>query len=134
MPTQIKGVYSGRSWFTDGKTEQITFHQIYHDVTQGDVGFLYSCGVWGRNRQDIVQKRFHHVEVRTQESDGSDAKTLGGLASEDDVLGVAAGGKTNQYITGMTQSLHLPGKNLVKAIVVAGSGEGGRVGGQSNRG
>lgn len=57
------------------------------------------------------------------ESDRNQSKFLGGLQSQNDIGGIAAGGNSDGNITGLSEGLHLASENLVEAEIVRDRGD-----------
>ncbi len=102
------------------------------DVLEGEVGLLDVHGDIGGDDDAVVAERAHFAAARTGETDGGDADDFGLGEGFEDVFGVARGGDAEEDIAGLAEGFELAGEEVVEAVVVAGGGEDGGVGGEGD--
>lgn len=91
--------------------------------------FLSSGRGVGRDDDFVVGQAGCAAAAFAEDGDGGQALLLRGLQGQDQVVGVAAGGEHHQRISRLPNAFHLPGKELVKSIVIPNAGLQRRVGG-----
>lgn len=80
----------------------------------------------------MVAEVAHSAAVVAGEADGGDAHFFGLIEGAEDVGGVAGGGDAEEDVAGLSEGFDLALEEVVEAVVVAGGGEDGRVGGKGD--
>ena len=102
------------------------------DVFEGEVALLDVGGGGGGDDDVVVAEVAHLAAVVAGEADGDDVHLAGLMDGVEDVFGVAGGGDAEEDVAGLADSFDLAGEEVVEAVVVAGGGEDGGVGGEGD--
>jgi hypothetical protein len=108
------------------------FDEHAEDVFEGEVGLLDVHGDAGGDDDVVVAEGAHLAAAVPGEADGGDADEPGLSEGSEDVFGVAGGGDAEEDVAGLAEGLELAGEELIEAVVVAGGGEDGAVGGEGD--
>src|SRR5580700_7623275 len=104
------------------------------NVADGDVGFLDALGIAGRNVEEDVHFAGERAAGFSRQGDEESSAGAPSFDRFDNVWAGAAGGKSDYNVVRADERFHLAGKNAFEAVVVAGGGENGRVGGEGESG
>ncbi len=109
--------------------------QIPEDVIERDVHFLHAVDGVGVDDQAVVEQAAaaHRAAVAAGEADGAQPHVARLGEGLHQVVGVAAGGKPHQAVTGARMRFELAGEHVAHADVVAYCGEHGHVHHQIHR-
>jgi len=102
--------------------EELLLDDAGHDVAGAEVAFLHVGGLDGGDDDRAVRDLLHPPVVAGEGHRDSSAG-LGLLHGEDDVLGVARGGQSDEHVALLADALDLPLEDYVVAVVVADRGD-----------
>ena len=112
--------------------EDKAFDEHAEDVLERQVRLLNVLGDVRGDDDRVVAEGTHETAVVADEADGGDARHLGLVKGFDDVLRVTGGGDGEEDVAGLADGFDLAGEEMVEAVVVAGGGEDGGVGGEGD--
>ncbi len=112
--------------------EDAALDEHAEDVLKGEVGLLDVHGDRGGDDDVVVAEGAHLAAVVAAEADGGDADFFGLVKGLEDVFGVAGGGDAEEDVAGLAEGFDLAGEETIEAVVVAGGGEDGGVGGEGD--
>src|SRR3954447_23075887 len=93
---------------------------------------LDETGIVGSDDDRLIDQAGQRSPTLSQKGDTSDAPLSCRAGSGDQVRALAAGAVQDQEVLSAADSLHLPGKNLLKPQIVASCGKDGGVGRESD--
>ena len=98
------------------------FNQAAQGMTDQNMSFLNSGGdlTWYNDGQ--VTQGAQLATVPPQQSNAGHAKGFGFLNRTDYVLGIARGRNAHQQVARAPQGHYLPGKHIVKSVIVGNAG------------
>ena len=90
--------------------------------------FLNAGRTHMRHNDRFAHQGFECAAVSAQEAHCEHVRSMSCFHGFDDIGGIAGSGKTEKHIALVAEAFNLPGKNLVKAKVVADSRKVGGIG------
>ena len=109
-----------------------TLDEHAEDVLEGEVRLLNVHGDARGDNDAVVAEGAHFAAACAGEADGGNAGDLGLGEGAENVFGVTGRGDAEEDVAGLAEGFELAGEEMIEAEVVAGGGEDGGVGGESD--